>query len=229
MTEERDKLCVMCGKGPPYRPWLNQCLGCIMVVRQKKVDNRKAAGVCLQCGKRPPAPGVNSCRPCLDAGKHYYRRSVKSARKKQRDMALMLLFPDGTPVCCCEGCGVDSLDEMEIDHIDNDPGADYVLYGDFVRRIHKRPRLSALQATNLILAMAEAGVDPRYRFRALCSVCNQSRRRNGGKECRLEGMLHSRNSGEPGVFRVAMASGQSEVISGERAMDSREKSSSSAI
>ena len=40
----------------------------------RRVAERRAQGLCLKCGKRPPAPDLSQCEPCIEK-----RRRVDSA------------------------------------------------------------------------------------------------------------------------------------------------------
>jgi hypothetical protein len=49
--------------------------------RQRKVRAaRLAAGLCTQCGKRPPREGLQSCQKCADA------RKLRAMRQKYREI-----------------------------------------------------------------------------------------------------------------------------------------------
>ena len=48
----------------------------------RRTAERRAAGLCLKCGKRPPAPHRSQCEPCAEkqrAGdlKRYHRRTAE--------------------------------------------------------------------------------------------------------------------------------------------------------
>ncbi|MDE0389760.1 MAG: hypothetical protein OXI75_13760, partial [Rhodospirillales bacterium] len=45
----------------------------------RRTAERRSRGLCLQCGKRPPAPHRSQCEPCIEK-----RRSADLARYHRR-------------------------------------------------------------------------------------------------------------------------------------------------
>ena len=49
---------------------------------RKRTADRRARGLCLRCGERPPAPGLSLCDPCGEK-----RRASERARARKRQAA----------------------------------------------------------------------------------------------------------------------------------------------
>ncbi len=73
-----NELEAMIGDGPPgprrlvAKPATRRSL--------RKMARRKAAGMCMGCGARPPAAGARRCTECLERRREYYRSRNPKAR-----------------------------------------------------------------------------------------------------------------------------------------------------
>ena len=59
-------MCVKCSQ--PARPGHKTCLRCGLLdndAKRERMAKLEAAGLCIQCGKRPPAEGRRRCEECL--------------------------------------------------------------------------------------------------------------------------------------------------------------------
>jgi hypothetical protein len=67
----RDRIAAgLCGCGQPLVPGLKQCAACLEKDAARR-DERRARGVCSQCGKNPAPPGER-CQACRDNEQRWY-------------------------------------------------------------------------------------------------------------------------------------------------------------
>lgn len=125
-------ICVVCGKQPAFHTY-TMCPDCMernanscanyqakngaeyqagrRVRLKRQYDQRKAAGICTKCGRRPAAPGRTKCRYCLEYDNAVHRvksegRAVAQARIDRRDAGLCMDCgkPAEPGYCFCEDC-----------------------------------------------------------------------------------------------------------------------------
>jgi hypothetical protein len=77
-------------------------------------EERKKRGECIQCGKPAMALSLR-CQKCSDR-LNLLRRETQVARK----LAAMEHYgKDEKAVCCWDGCGINDLDMLTLDHVAN--------------------------------------------------------------------------------------------------------------
>jgi hypothetical protein len=70
-------------KHPPGKPWDNTArVAKRRTVQQRRME-RRAAGMCQECGEEPPAPGILACRSCRDVN-NFYRQEQRRREKEQQ-------------------------------------------------------------------------------------------------------------------------------------------------
>ena len=81
--------------------------------RRRKKERRAAAGLCILCGKRPPAPGRKSCKECLNAEKDTWK--MLKAMHICVDCRIRTAAPNRVR---CEMCLAKKAELMAIEHED---------------------------------------------------------------------------------------------------------------
>lgn len=112
-------LCTRCDS--PAAMGHTDCASC-MAAQKAKIDGyrqeRAKRGLCIQCGK-VARPDVLRCQKCTDRlharGKDFQRAKKASAMKQYGK--------NGEAVCCWDGCLIDDLDMLTLDHIANNGAA----------------------------------------------------------------------------------------------------------
>jgi hypothetical protein len=135
------------------------------VVKSKQAQyrtERRSAGLCPGCGKRPPDEDRNYCSSCrtiktrnVDLGrKDADRRALWTKRK------LAAYAAYGGAACAC--CGETEECFLSLDHVNDNGGQ------------HRKE----IGAANLYVWLERHHYPPG--FRVLCMNCNMGRQRNGG-------------------------------------------------
>ncbi len=157
--------CRRCGRGSDGGFCSEKCRLAFNEARRLRRVDRKARGLCSQCGKKA-VRGKTLC-------KEHARRWAESNKRSWDRIKLAAFAGYGGPVCNC--CGTTVLAFLTIDHTEG---------GGRQHRLKNR-----LLGSQLYRWLIRNNFPPG--FRVLCHNCNSGRHVNGGV-CPCDGVNHQR-------------------------------------
>ena len=156
--------CTMCGdKAVGGKVACQKCLEKQSSLKKNRYGENASKGLCIQCGKNPPAGNGKRCQTCIDKRNIWYQGSTTQAKDKVRrdeNREAALKHYGGECFCCRE----DEICFLAIDHIDGDGNTHR-------RKINKHGS-----------GFFKWLVDHNFPegFQVLCHNCNMGRHLNGG-------------------------------------------------
>lgn len=128
-----------------------------------KRNQRESAGLCPECGERPPTEGKRCCKPCRDCRREWWRRSKYRSRYEQiraQDRCAVVRHYGGR----CRCCGETQTEFLAIDHIAGNGNAE--------RRELGRA------GSSFFRWLIQQGFP--HGYQVLCHNCNMGKAHNGG-------------------------------------------------